>query len=345
MNIAFPMTRRDFLAAAVTGTGLVSTIAATEPPAARPNLDKKALVAITLDLEMARNFPTWERTEWDYEKGNLNDETKRYAVEACRRIKASGGVAHFFVVGRVFEQGDISWLQGIIKEGHRVGNHTYDHVNIKATTPEDIQFRFRRCPWLIEGRKPSDVIRDNIRLTTQAMRTRLGSAPTGFRTPGGFQNGLHDRPEVQHMLQELGFSWVSSLYPNHPIGPPRQPPSAEVLRGIVAAQKAAQPFVYPRGLVEIPMSPISDIGAFRSGRWDLKSFLTAISLALAWCIENQAVFDFLGHPSCLYAVDPEFRAIELICAMVRKAGNSAALVDLDTIAQRVRAPRSPSTRS
>ena len=45
---------------------------------------------------MARNFPTWETTRWDYEKGNLNDETKRYAVEAARRVKAHGGVIHFF---------------------------------------------------------------------------------------------------------------------------------------------------------------------------------------------------------------------------------------------------------
>src|SRR5579862_6345499 len=61
----------------------------------------KALIAITLDLEMARNFPTWEDTHWDYEKGNLNPESKAYAVEACRRVKAHGGVLHCFCVGRV----------------------------------------------------------------------------------------------------------------------------------------------------------------------------------------------------------------------------------------------------
>ena len=39
----------------------------------------KAQIAITLDLEMSRNFPTWETTAWDYEKGNLDEPTKRYA--------------------------------------------------------------------------------------------------------------------------------------------------------------------------------------------------------------------------------------------------------------------------
>jgi hypothetical protein len=38
---------------------------------------RKALIAITLDLEMARNYPTWDQTEWDYEKGNLTAEAVR----------------------------------------------------------------------------------------------------------------------------------------------------------------------------------------------------------------------------------------------------------------------------
>ena len=51
---------------------------------------------------------------------------------------------------------------------------------------------------------------------------------------------------------------------------------------------------------------------------------------------KRAVFDFLGHPSCLYVTDPEFRAIDLIGDLVRKAGDRAALVDLGTIAQRAK---------
>ena len=53
-------------------------------------MGSKALIAISLDLEMSRNFPTWETTHWDYEKGNLNDETKNYTTAACKRVKAAG---------------------------------------------------------------------------------------------------------------------------------------------------------------------------------------------------------------------------------------------------------------
>ena len=81
------------------------------------------------------------------------------------------------------------------------------------------------------------------------------------------------------------------------------------------------------------MSPISDIGAFRNGRWKLDHFLKAIRLAIDWVIEHHAVFDFLAHPSCLGVVDPEFRAIDLICDLVEQSRGAAELVTLDRVAQ------------
>src|SRR4051794_1414646 len=119
-------TRRDFLA--TLSTGLVAAgvqhAGAAEPPA------DQALIAITLDLEMSRNFPTWDETHWDFEKGNLDQDTKRYAVEAARRVKAKGGRIHFFALGRTLEQENVDWLREIIAEGHPVGNHSYDHVYV-----------------------------------------------------------------------------------------------------------------------------------------------------------------------------------------------------------------------
>jgi hypothetical protein len=326
------LTRRRFLAGCV-AAGIGSCGA--KAPASEKHADAdKALVAVTLDLEMSRNFPNWDDTHWDYEKGNLNDESKKYTVEACQRVKAAGGVLHCFVVGRVFEQESAAWLKEIAQAGHPVGNHTYDHVNVLATKPEDLQFRFRRSPWLIDGREPTDVVRENIRLTTSALKTRVGVDPAGFRAPGGFATGLAGRTDVQLMLADLGFTWVSSKYPGHPLGDPHSEPTPAIYDGIVKAQAEAQPFVYPKGLIEVPMSPISDISAFRGGRWQLAWFLKAIRLGVEWAIDSKAVFDFLGHPSCLYVVDPELKAIGLICELVKKAGKRAAMVDLGSIAQR-----------
>jgi peptidoglycan/xylan/chitin deacetylase (PgdA/CDA1 family) len=328
-------TRRGLLASALSA-GLAAAwpmprTFADPPPA------KKALISITLDLEMSRNFPTRDQTHWDYEKGNLDAATKRYAVEAARRVKAHGGVIHFFALGQTMEQEDVGWLREIVAQGHPVGNHTYDHVNVKATRREDIQFRFRRAPWLIEGKAISEVIADNIRLAERAMKHRIGIAPAGFRTPGGFNNGLEDRPDLQALLLKLGYPWVSSKYPAHPIaGVSGETPDDKVTAGILAAQDQAQPFVYPSGLVELPMSPISDVTAFRAGRWPLPAFLEAIRAAVARAIERRAVFCFLGHPSCLGVVDPSHRTIEMIADLVRAAGDRAAIVGLEMIARQTR---------
>jgi hypothetical protein len=301
-----------------------------------PRAERKAQIAITLDLEMSRNFPRWDDTHWDYEKGNLNDDTKRYAALAGKRVRSCGGVIHYFAVGQVFEQPNVDWLLDLIRAGHPVGNHTYDHINVRATRTQDLQFRFQRAPWLIEGKQPLQVIEQNIRLNSAAMKSRLGIEPNGFRTPGGFANGLDDRPDVRRILRNQGFDWISSKYPGSPIPRREEQPDASFFRALQAAQEAAQPYKYSDGLVEIPMSPLSDIVAFRTGRWQLAWFLKAIEQALDWVIAHGEVFDFLAHPSCLYVVDPKFRAIDLICDRVRIAGDKAELVNLKTIADRVR---------
>ena len=300
--------------------------------AASTSGNRKARIAITLDLEMSRNFPRREDLHWDFEKGNLNDATKKYAVDAGQRVKARGGRIHYFCVGRVLEQQDVTWIQQIADDGHPIGNHTYDHVNLLAQKPADLQFRFQRSPWLIEGRTTAEIIHENIRITTLALKQRIGIDNRGFRTPGGFGTGLNDREDLQQMLLDLGFKWISSVYPAHANTGPQEQPREDVYSSIVAAQAKSQPFVYPTGLIEIPMSPISDIGAFRTGQWKLDWFLEAVRRAVVWTIENKAVFDFLAHPSCLGVIDPEFKTIDLICDLVKAAGDSAEIVDLDQIA-------------
>lgn len=330
------VSRRDFL----TSCAAVATGAATAPLfAGAPH--KQALIAITLDLEMSRQYPQRDMFEWDYMKGNLDEATKKYAVDAGRVAKERGGLIHYFCVGRVLEQPDVEWLKGLAASGHRIGNHTYDHVNVTATKPQETQFRFQRAPWLVQGKTAEQIIRENVLLTNVALKERAGLVADGFRTPGGFAEGLTAFPQVQQMLLDLGFRWVSSKYPAHPAGKPKEEPPADVYAAIVKAQERAQPFVYPSGLVEVPMSPISDVGAFRSNYWKLDYFLKAIRMAVEWALETGGVFDFLAHPSCLVVEDPTFESIKLICDLAKQAGDKAAIVDLGTIAGKVaRRPRS-----
>jgi peptidoglycan/xylan/chitin deacetylase (PgdA/CDA1 family) len=322
------VTRRRFLSATTAGA-----LAAAAGYSARPQA-KKALIAITFDLEMSAEYPVRGMTEWNYRKGDLDADTKRYAVEAAEIVKARGGVIHFFAVGQTLEQPDVGWLKELAAAGHPVGNHTYDHVYLLANTPEEAQFRFRRAPWLVRGKSVAEVIEDNVATTTLALKQRCGITANGFRTPGGFRDGLKARPDLQRMLLKQGFTWVSSLYPPHTCGKPKEPPGEAVYADIVKAAVAARPFTYPTGLVEVPMSPPSDVVAFRTHYWKRDWFLEAIRLGVEEAIRTGGVFDFLAHPSCLVVEDPEFEAVKLICDLVKDAGDRAAVVGLDAIAER-----------
>ncbi len=197
-----------------------------------------------------------------------------------------------------------------------------------------LQFRFARSPWLVRGKPVAEIIRQNIETTTVAMKQRLGIAADGFRTPGGFTDGLDSRPDLQKMLLDLGFTWVSSKYPAHERGKEHERPTHDVFASILAAQAKAQPYVYPSGLIEVPMNPISDVTAFRSTFWKLDYFLDAIRQAVEYAIEHRTTFDFLAHPSCLVVEDPHFETVKLICDLVHKAADRAAIVGLDAFAER-----------
>lgn len=322
--------RRTFLAGTVAGV-MANTVGFSQAK----QVPKKARIAITLDLEMSRKYPTRDMVEWDYQKGNLNEPTKKHSVEAARIVRELGGLIHFFCVGRVLEQANIEWLKDIAKMGHPVGNHTYDHVNVWAKKPEQTQFRFQRSPWLIRGKTTQEILRENIRVTTLAMKERAGIQADGFRTPGGSAAALDGREDLQKLLLDEGFTWVSSKYPKHQFSKPGEEPSDDVFASIREALGQAQPSIYPTGLIEIPMSPISDVGAFRTSRWKLTHFLKSVEQCVEWAIENAAVFDFLCHPSIMYVEDPKFETVKLICDLVNQAGDKAEIVGLSAIAKHV----------
>lgn len=325
--------RRNFLqsiAGITTASGFNSSSIAS-------GLPRKAQIAITLDLEMSREFPTRDQLHWDYEKGNLDEPTKRYALEAARLVHNGGGIVHFFALGQTMEQADVSWLKSILADGHAVGNHTYDHVYLLAKSVDDLQFRFKRAPWLLEGRTVDQEIHRNIKVAELAFKTRLNLArPDGFRTPGGFQTGLHGREDLQKMLLSMGYDYVSSLYPEHVNTPPGTRPNETIFKSILESQSKAQPFKYPTGLIEIPMSPISDIGAFRNGRWKLEDFMKSVRQSIEWAIETGGVFDFLAHPSCLLVSDPEMKTLKMILDMANKHQEMVEIVTLGKIANRIK---------
>ena len=233
----------------------------SRPPRRARRPAAKALIAVTMDLEMSRHYPQRGMLEWDYRKGELDAASKEYALKTCRHVKASGGVVHGFLLGRTLEQENIDWLEQLLGDGHLLGNHTYDHVKLNARSRDTVQARFRRCPWLIDQKTPRQAIVDNIRMTERAMQYRLGISPNGFRTPYGYPDGLAGREDLQDMILELGYRWVSSQY-CQPQNLKKSLPTAANYSAIVRFVKKTQPFNYDSGLIEVPLSPITDVNAF-----------------------------------------------------------------------------------
>lgn len=90
--------------------------------------------------------------------------------------------ATFFVVGRNVEKHPET-LQRIISEGHQIGNHTYNHIDLlKANKATIIQ---------------------EIDKTNQVVRAAIGFAPNIVRPPHGFRD-----PVVMEVMQERGLKVV-----------------------------------------------------------------------------------------------------------------------------------------
>ncbi len=180
-------------------------------------------------------------------------------MKSCRIVKEAGGVLHSFLVGQVLEHKDVDWLKAIIKEGHPIGNHTYDHVRVTAKNLTKIQYRCQSRPWLIAGKTTEEVISENIGIKELAtcssgwVLSRMGSE--------------HPMLLPMVLLTELIYRKCYS---------PRDTPASSKYTGptkvnrknlteadfdaFVTTHKLHQPFVYPTGLIEVPFSPPMDVG-------------------------------------------------------------------------------------
>ena len=120
-----------------------------------------------------------------------------------------------------------------------------------------------------------------------------------------------------------------------PVAPPTggKPPMRRSSRGSSPATSSAVHL--SSRLVELPMSPISDVGRVSQRPLAAGGVPGNNPVGSPVGHRRRAVFCFLGHPSCLVATDPSFRTIEMICDLVHSAGDRMPIVDLQSIAQRV----------
>jgi peptidoglycan-N-acetylglucosamine deacetylase len=112
--------------------------------------------------------------------------------------------ATFFVTGEnVQESPDI--VRRVQEEGHRLGNHSWDHPDLSTLGPDEVESQLRR--------------------TSDAIQQATGSAPTEWRPPYGKSNGLVDQAAGRVGLTSM-LLW--DISPGDASS--EDPPSAETIR-------------------------------------------------------------------------------------------------------------------
>jgi polysaccharide deacetylase family protein (PEP-CTERM system associated) len=165
---------------------------------------------------------------------DVEDHTGRYAPDAryitntyryLEYLALHQQVATFFTVGRIAEHAPLL-VRDIAEAGHEVACHSYDHTPLTLQSAEQFTTHTRKAKMLLE----------------QAS----GKAVTGYRAP--IFSLTANTPHVPHLLQELGFSYSSSILP-----------AAHPLYGY--AGLPSTPFRWPCGLIELPVVTASIAGA------------------------------------------------------------------------------------
>jgi peptidoglycan-N-acetylglucosamine deacetylase len=94
--------------------------------------------------------------------------TEPYTSQILDVLRQSGARATFFVLGARAQQAPEA-LRRVAREGHEIGNHTWDHAALPLRTPGALRVTIRRT---------SDVV-ENI----TGRRPRVFRAPFGWRNP------------------------------------------------------------------------------------------------------------------------------------------------------------------
>lgn len=124
-----------------------------------------------------------------------------YTLALLNVLRRTHTPATFFVVGKQVEKNP-ALVQLEVAEGHEVGNHTYDHVNMTLLPPELIPLELDACD--------------------AAIKKATGASVRFFRPPGGDYNG-----DVIRDVSRRGY--ITTLWTDDP-GDFQHPPAAVVLR-------------------------------------------------------------------------------------------------------------------
>jgi len=187
----------------------------------------RCAVALSYDLEMCAGYQPD-----GVNHGRIIPEIQKYTLDLCEVAEAFDTQLHFFFVGNGFDQ-TFDCLKEILERGHVVDNHTFSHLPLLT---DDV-----------------DKLDEELSTVNRLFEDRLNWKSTVLRGPGGYQNGLDDRPDNQEVILRNGFKWVSCRFDSTDL---------QNRDYVLASPSSDTPYAYPTGLIEIPFQGYTDRSFF-----------------------------------------------------------------------------------
>ena len=268
------------------------------------------MLILRFDLETAYALRRSSETDEDWRR--WIDEAVAAVSRIVAVLKRHDVPATFFVVGRVLEKGG-DRLAPILKSHALIDveSHSYSHMVIKS-----------------QDDAVADQFRQELRVTSDLIRTHFGARPIGFCAPGNFYRGLRGFTKPLRVLWEEGYRFVGS----DGVGPPERPMPAPF----------TQPYWYAdEGFGDLLEEPItgwhcnmlfntggqSDNFQTQVGFPDgsilerlpttVEEGFTARAKEFQYAIDRKLIYAPAYHPWSIYRFDPEMSHLSRLIEMAK----------------------------
>jgi peptidoglycan/xylan/chitin deacetylase (PgdA/CDA1 family) len=186
----------------------------------------RCAIALSYDLEMCAGY-----APDGINHGRIMRSVQLYTLDLCRTAAEFGVSLHFFYVCNGLDGADPAYLHEITRSGHVIDSHTYSHQGVAVATPQ--------------------LLDEELKKANRLLLEKLGITSTILRGPYGYKEGWKNLPaENRQVVLQNGFRYLSGEY-------------SDVVYGQdwsfwVNSPERDLPYLYPEGLMEIPLQGWTD---------------------------------------------------------------------------------------
>ncbi len=295
-----------------------------------PN-DVRCAVAITYDTDMAGGY-----APDDVCHGRTEPFLMDYVMRLCETAEDYGTRLHFFQIANGLELDEVvSHVKEVIRRGHAVDCHTYNHINLAHSSPQELNKDLNLANYLFEK--------------------RLGYRSAILRGPGGYRHG-ELKLENQKVILNNGYKWVSGEFDYNLL-------EQRDYAYTVSAPSRNLSFRYPTGLIEIPIQgwtdrtwfdsyKLSDPAAYANWRknyghrpvsegwkcpWTepeaLKEWIKINLACLDYAYEHRLLWVLCWHPYSHYLHDPHNQMLPAILEAASQKPERVGICTLRDVTQ------------